>query len=254
MSKLNAAFFGADKTETMKDHIEKGLPIIELYTKRKYHHKISRLAGSKPEDAEKALYAAYILHDVGKCCCHFQRQRKTFRGHEFYSARFLQLAGFNVGGCELLTDAAILAVALHHHTMIGRAESLADCELCADCLKEVLDILQAKTGLELSPTTRITSPGTAVYNTFRKYRLHPQARNKAIRLAYLILIPLTVADNYAARSRGKTESIIGKEAAKLVNIYKKQLHSHFQQTKSPQNRKIRKATEEAKTSPETAKN
>lgn len=226
MRKLNAAFFDGDRVETMKQHVEAGLAVIELYVRRKYHHRISRLAGSEPEDAERALYAAYILHDVGKCCRRFQLGRSSFRGHEFYSARFLQLAGFNVGGSELLGDAVILAVALHHHTMMDRAASLGDCELCADCLGEVLEVLSAKTGLELAPVTRVTSPQTAVYSIHRKYAHRPKAKNKLFRLAYLLLIPLMVADNYAARSRGGAKSIIGEEAAKLVDVYRKRLSRH----------------------------
>jgi len=89
------AFKSEGRTELLRDHIKTGLRIIkELYIHEGYHkHVVCRMASMgvefKAEEAEAAICTAYIYHDSGKAMDPLQsmiRRGRGARGHEVLSA------------------------------------------------------------------------------------------------------------------------------------------------------------------------
>ncbi|MDI3476339.1 MAG: CRISPR-associated endonuclease Cas3-HD [Thermococcaceae archaeon] len=207
---MNACAYFANGAciETMKDHIRKGLEIIdELYLRRSYDRFLSRVLGVEPKVAGEVLRKAYILHDVGKCLEEFQKRRANFGFHEFYSALVVREVFRKYGDIGNVMSVAIL---LHHHDWIRykspeRSENL---RLCSDCIA----VLEELSGERLPRKTPWKN-----WNEFMQEAEEVMRRN--LRSVYSLLLPLVVADNYAAHvNRGGKGSTLVKEIFEVLKV------------------------------------
>ncbi|QOJ78825.1 CRISPR-associated endonuclease Cas3'' [Infirmifilum lucidum] len=212
-----AAYFkDGQPVQSMREHVLGGLGYIERnYLSRNYGAYLSRLAraaglGADEALARRALVASYVLHDAGKLLEYFQRRRKDFRGHEFFSAAIV----VRCCGLEGLERAAAIAVLLHHHTMqrdVGyRGSNIRMREECAAELERILEEhagIRAVLPRELSvqEVKRVSEDLLSI-----KYDDWP-----LVRVVYAILEPLTLADHYAARLRGGEGTLLGGEAERV---------------------------------------
>ncbi|MEM3490403.1 MAG: HD domain-containing protein [Nitrososphaerota archaeon] len=199
--------------EFLKDHVDKGLEAIDLFSKRYYHLLLAKRFRCDSEVANGVLYAAYIMHDVGKCVEKYQRFKKSFIGHEFYSAGIIFKSELDID--TKLKEILALTAMLHHHTMPERISGLDNkpVRLCQDGKKVVEKILKERTKLKANLIDSLDRPYDLVLELVKRIK------RELIEGTYALLIPVMVADDYAASSRGGN-SCLGREAVKVVSIYK----------------------------------
>ncbi|MEN3016462.1 MAG: CRISPR-associated endonuclease Cas3'' [Candidatus Methanosuratincola petrocarbonis] len=200
--------------ELLEYHIKKGLEAIDLFSKRKYYLLLARQLQCDSEEARKVLYIAYIMHDVGKCIEEYQKGKKSFMGHEFYSAAVILKSELELD--PRLKDIVALTVMLHHHTMPWRISKIDNrpVHICYEGKESVEKILNERIKLKVNLIEDISY----VYDIVSE--LVSRARDrKLMEGVYALLIPVMVADDYAASVRGGN-SCLGREAVNVVNIYR----------------------------------
>ena len=194
--------------EPMEAHIRKGLEIIDgLYLRRSYARFLSRILNIDSKLAGELLRKAYILHDVGKCLEEFQKRRASFGFHEFYSALVAREAFRKYGD---VGDTVSVAILLHHHDWIriGAPKRPENSGLCEECLS----VLEELSGERLPRKTPWKN-----WNEFMQEAEEVMRRN--LRGVYSLLLPLVVADNYAAAlNRGGKGSTLGKEIFEVLKV------------------------------------
>ena len=198
-----AYFKDGECLETMEDHLRKGLELIdELYVKRNYCTLLGRLMDVSPETAEKILRRAYILHDVGKCLEIFQKRREKFYYHEFYS--------YLLAKTVINSEIAQVAILLHHHnwvrgSMVRRPPSLKLVEGCPELIEKL-------SGLKIPAEIPWRDPN-------KEYSIVDNILQNNLRAVYAILLPIVVADNYAAAcNRDGKGSMLGKEILETLKV------------------------------------
>ena len=198
-----------DPREPLGVHLHLAAGMMEgLFLRRGYH---LRLDGLPPEEGKRALLLAAILHDIGKGHSAFQR-RGSFPGHELYS-------GYVVHAISPLSDtewnlALASAVALHHHTMIGRVVD-ERFSLEPGCLDDVREVLRSfEFSLSLEDVEDISPGREEIWKWLEGIRDWIRSPVN-LRRAYLILYPLMVSDNMAASIRGGG-TLLGRE---LMSTY-----------------------------------
>ncbi|ASJ02832.1 hydrolase [Thermococcus profundus] len=207
---MNACAYFENGTcvETMEAHIRRGLDIIEgLYLRRGYASFLSRVLNVDPKLAGEVLKKTHIIHDVGKCLEGFQKRREKFRFHEFYSAL---VAGEVFGKYGGVGDVMSVAILLHHHDWVRyrSPEKPKNLELCNDCLSVLEELSGERLPREL-PWKK--------WNEFMQEAEEVMRRN--LKGVYSLLLPLVVADNYAAAlNRGGTGSTLGREIFEVLNV------------------------------------
>jgi len=203
-----AYFTGGECVETMEDHIRRGLELLErLYLERNYDSFLGRLTGVEPEVAGDILRKAYVLHDIGKCLDTSQTRRGSFGYHEFYSYLVAReaLQEFETAG-----QVASVAVLLHHHdwirkTLVKRPSSL---RLVTECLS----LIEKFSGLMLPDEVPWGEP-------VEEYSRVETILRKNLRAVYAFLLPIVLADNYAAAcNRGGAGSMLGKEILETLKV------------------------------------
>ena len=213
------AYFGKDgeKSETMEEHIEKGLKVIDFYIKRKYHKKLAKCLNINNKVGEIILKTSYVFHDIGKGLTYYQKS-KTFRGHEFYSAYIAYNSINTITGDEekdeKIKRIISCAIALHHHTMVNRHYlNVNYSKLCKDCI----NIIEKYSPIDVDIPKIIK--GNIIYSVSEYFS------NNNFREIYLILVPLMVADNISAILNRNTDKenlgVLGREVMEIYNIYKK---------------------------------
>ncbi len=198
-----------DPREPLGVHLHLTAGMMEnLFLRRRYH---LRLAGLSPEEGRRALLLAAILHDIGKGHSGFQK-RRSFPGHELYS-------GYVVHAISPLSNedwnlALASAVALHHHTMIGRIviERLSLEPGCLNAVREVLSSLELSLSLE---EVKEISPDRKEIREWFEGIIDWIRSPINLKRTYLILYPLMVSDNMAASIRGGG-TLLGRE---LLSTY-----------------------------------
>ena len=210
---MNAcAYFDKEKKgkciETMEAHVKKGLELIEdLYIKRDYGKFLGRLLGVGSKTANDILRKTYALHDVGKCLEEFQLRGFSFGYHAFYSYLIAREALREFGSAGKVASAAIL---LHHHDWIVKEspEKPRNLELCSECISVIEDL----SGVTIPSTLPWIDPRDA-------YETADSVLVSNLRAVYAILLPITVADNYAAAcNRGGEGSALGKEIFEMLKV------------------------------------
>ena len=220
----NAAFFDEGKVvQTMGEHVEQGLEVIDLYIARNYHLKIARILDLSDTICKAALYASYAFHDVGKCAEVYQKNRSSFKGHEYISAKTIAestIPPLDAARASLLRDSIVLAIVLHHHTMKGRSIKLpSKVTLCEDCLAEVITAFSRRLRIRdkvYVPTT-IANPTSIIDEILER---HEENKSRLMKVTFLILIPVMVADNYSARNRNGKGTSLSSESVKVYNTIK----------------------------------
>lgn len=192
----------------MEAHIVKGLELISnLYLSRKYNKFLARVLGINREIAGDLLRKSYALHDIGKCLQGFQTRKGSFGFHEFYSHLVAGKVLKKFGDAGEIASVAIL---LHHHDWIKnrsppKPESLRLNEECLSLLEEV-------TGERLPRDIPWKEPKVALAEAEGTLR-------KNLRGVYALLLPIVVADNYAAaRNRGGKGSLLGREILETLSV------------------------------------
>jgi len=203
-----AYFAGGECVETMEDHIRKGLELLErLYLERNYDSFLGRLTNVESEVAGDILRKAYVLHDVGKCLEVFQKRRAKFGFHWFYSYLVARTTLDRFGEAGEIASVAIL---LHHHDWILNKSppKPENPKLCKGCLHLLENITMEKLSREI-PWVEPQDAYSEAEIVFRKNT----------RAVYAFLLPIVVADNYAAAcDRGGTGSILGKEILETLKV------------------------------------
>ncbi|AFK22397.1 CRISPR-associated endonuclease Cas3'' [Pyrococcus sp. ST04] len=193
----------------MEAHIKEGLKFIEkIYIKRNYGKFLSQVLGLKKENAEDLLRKAYAIHDVGKCLEEFQKTKKGFQFHEFYSALIAKevLRQFGKAG-----SIATVAIFLHHHDWIRekpprKPENLKIHPDCAEIIKELAEIQVPMNVPWIAP------------NEFKDWMADIFASN--IRAVYALLLPISLADNYSAiRNREGEPTMLGREIMEVISTH-----------------------------------
>lgn len=222
----------AFESETMEQHVSEGLKIIDLFIRRHYAHRVIRFMDEEGintiSKAEAILKLIYIMHDIGKGLRTFQ-QGTRFGGHEFISAYIFDNMKILIDG-QLLSEIArriiALAILLHHHTlmknMVKKRLSIIKDEICPACLNIIKQFLPSNIELIYIPKKIV---GNDVIRHVEKYLVHDTlGKGKYYRKAYMLLIPLMVADNYAAnKNRGGKGTILGEEINKIILFWQKTL-------------------------------
>lgn len=199
--------------ETMEDHINEGLKIIDILDKRGYSQYLSRtLEINNNKLANQIMKVSFVFHDIGKGLEFFQKRKKGFPAHEFYSAKiFLDAVKIN-GISEHIKKIIAIAIQLHHHTMKNRTSILnnnnTQIKLNKDC--EKLFIMYSKQyNVRFAPQNMQVS-NRSTYNNMRKLHeylsnhAHPSSINdqnydvRILRKVYALLYPIIIADNYSA--------------------------------------------------------
>ncbi|WP_231833726.1 CRISPR-associated endonuclease Cas3'' [Pyrococcus horikoshii] len=192
----------------MEDHIRKGLEIIEgLYLRRGYGHFLSKILNIDVKLAEELLKKAYIFHDIGKCLEEFQQRREKFRFHEVYSALVAREVFKKYGDIGGVVSVAIL---LHHHNWIREKSPKRprNLKLCNECLSIIKKLSGEKIPEEIPWRNWIEFTEEA-----------EEIMRTNLRGVYSILLPLVVADNYAAAvNRGGKKSALGKEIFEVLKV------------------------------------
>jgi len=203
------AFFESNTgVETLKDHIDVGLQHIEeRYIRRNYHLYVAREFDVSKEDAERLLTLTYILHDSGKGLEEYQIRKTSFGGHQEFSAAIAYnvLDDFD----DNLRRVVVNAIMLHHHDWVRRGSiSIRKPVLNDECRSLLSDYLNRPV-----PKTVPSLPGTILDETL----------TSNLKRVYILLVPLMVADNYAAimnRENKGSGSLLGDEVIKSYNVYK----------------------------------
>ncbi|WP_342667082.1 CRISPR-associated endonuclease Cas3'' [Thermococcus celericrescens] len=192
----------------MEDHIKRGLEIIEgLYLRRDYGAFLAQVLRVEQKFAEELLRKAYALHDVGKCLEEFQKRREKFGFHEFYSALIARDVFKKYGETGEIASIAIL---LHHHDWVrsGSPKKPNNLRLCEDCLSLIKELSGERLPPKI-PWEEWIEFNSGVEKVFRKN----------LKGVYSLLLPLTVADNYAAATnRGGKKSLLGREIFEVLNV------------------------------------
>ncbi|WP_232462878.1 CRISPR-associated endonuclease Cas3'' [Thermococcus sp. P6] len=192
----------------MKEHVTRGLELIDrLYLQRNYGSLIGRIVGVTPEEAETLLRKAYVLHDAGKCLEFFQKRKSKFPFHEFYSGVIAMevLKKFGEAG-----RVASVAIMLHHHDWVRSKtpKKPPDLKLEETC-RHLLEELSGE-----------SIPGEM--NWVEPVRFQSNVKGilqKNLRGVYAFLLPITVADNYAAAcNRGGKGSLLGREIFETLSV------------------------------------
>lgn len=206
---MPCAYFKEGKCiETMEAHLKRGLELLEgLYIGRGYGNFLGRLLDVEPKAAEELLRKTHVLHDVGKCLETFQKRRESFGYHEFYSYLMAKdaLGEFGTAG-----QIAAVAVLLHHHDWIRdktvkKPQSLRLTEECIRLVKEL-------SGISIPREIPWGEP-------IKEYEIAESVLRENLRGVYAILLPIAVADNYAALcNRGGEGSMLGREIAEVMKV------------------------------------
>lgn len=210
-----AAYFrNGEVVQSMAEHLFFGVKFIENYfLARGFQRYLARLASVSTEEAVKAVYAAFIFHDAGKLLRTFQMGRGGFQGHEFASAAMLAVSQLSLGS---LKYPVILAVALHHHTLLNRASRKPKGDFCGDCIKQLVKTYVDKVGVDATVPDKI---GVVSYrkliSVFRESSLGE------MRIAYPLLEAVMLADNYSAGQRGDGSSLLGREILEVYKVYRR---------------------------------
>jgi len=213
--------------ETMEEHIKKGLEVIDFYIKRNYHKKVAKCLGVDNKVGKITLKTSYCLHDSAKGLEYYQ-DKKTFRGHEFYSAYIAYNSIDTITGDEKkdneIKKTIACAIALHHHTMVNRFNSLNDFQKSKMC-EECIEIIQKYSPIEVNiPAEIIGNIEHSITELFKD-------SDRIFKGVYLILVPLMVADNISAiLNRGNSNEnlgVLGREVIEIYNIYKKYLGDNY---------------------------
>ncbi|HIH73641.1 MAG: CRISPR-associated endonuclease Cas3-HD [Thermococcaceae archaeon] len=196
-----AFFDGGICIETMEAHITKGLELIEgLYISRNYGKFLGKLLGIAKDEADELLKKSYVIHDVGKCLEEFQQRRAGFKFHEFYSALVAREVFKKFGDAG---DVATVAVFLHHHNWIrGKSpERPKNLTLSSECVAFIEEFLGEKVPQSV--------PWVDPKKEFYPYVERVLGSN--LRAVYALLLPIAMADNYAAHCnrKGKASSLSG---------------------------------------------
>ncbi|WP_297520801.1 HD domain-containing protein [Thermococcus sp.] len=194
--------------ETMEAHLKRGLELLEgLYIERGYGNFLGRLLDVEPTVAEQLLRKTHVLHDVGKCLETFQKRRESFGYHEFYS---YLLAKDALGEFGTAGQIAAVAVLLHHHDWIRdrtvkKPWSLRLTEECIQLVKEL-------SGVSVPHEIPWGEP-------IVEYEIAEGILRGNLRGVYAILLPIVMADNYAALcNRGGKGSMLGREITEVLKV------------------------------------
>jgi len=219
------AFFDKDGRglETMEEHIKKGLEVIDFYIKRNYHKKVAKCLNVDNKVGKIILEVSYVLHDVAKNLKYYQ-DKKTFRGHEFYSAYIAHNSINTITGDEnkdkKIRKAIACAIALHHHTMVNRFNLIEDSSKLKLC-DEGIEVVKKYSPIEINiPNEIISNIEHSIIDLFTN-------SDEIFKGVYLILVPLMVADNISAilnrKNANENLGVLGREVIEIYNIYKKYL-------------------------------
>jgi CRISPR-associated endonuclease Cas3-HD len=213
--------------ETMEEHIEKGLEVIDFYIKRNYHKKVAKYLRVDNKVGKTILKTSYVFHDIAKELEYYQKN-KTFHGHEFYSAYIVYNSINTITGDEKKDDeikrTIACAIALHHHTMVNRLKPITSSPKLKMC-EEGIEVIQKYSPIEVNIPTEI--PSNVIHSITELFR----DSDRIFKGVYLILVPLMVADNISAiLNRGNSNEnlgVLGREAIEIYNIYKKYLGDNY---------------------------
>lgn len=220
----------AFESETMEQHISEGLKIIDLFVKRHYTRRLLRFMKDDGIDTvskvEAILRFMYIMHDIGKGLRKFQRKAR-FGGHEIISAYIVDKMEISVDGQSLSTIARriiALTILLHHHTLMKKnirekLEKIRD-EICPRCI----DIIKRFTpvNVELDRIQTKINGSDVIKHVTRHLIRNTLGKEEYCRKAYILLIPLMVADNYAAnKNRGGKGTVLSREINKIIFFWQK---------------------------------
>jgi len=203
-----AFFVDGECIESMEAHIRKGLGLIEeLYLKRNYGVLLGRAVGVEPETAGNLLRKAYILHDIGKCLEKFQERRAKFGFHGFYSYLVARQVLSKFGDAGEIASVAIL---LHHHDWVLTRipPKPENPRLHEECVSLIESMIEEK----IPRSIQWVEPSLAYSEAEKTFR-------KNVRGVYTFLLPIVVADNYAAAcNRGGKGSTLGKEILETLKV------------------------------------
>ena len=194
--------------ETMEAHLKRGLELLEgLYIERGYGNFLGRLLDVEPTVAEQLLRKTHVLHDVGKCLETFQKRRESFGYHEFYSYLVAKdaLGEFGTAG-----QIAAVAVLLHHHDWIRdiTVKKPWSLRLTRECIQLVKEL----SGVSISPEIPWGKP-------IEEYGAAEEILRRKLGSVYAILLPIVMADNYAALcNRGGEGSMLGREIVEVLKV------------------------------------
>ncbi|ADC69855.1 CRISPR-associated HD domain protein [Methanocaldococcus sp. FS406-22] len=213
--------------ETMEEHIEKGLEVIDFYIKRNYHKKLAKCLGVDNKVGKITLETSYVLHDSAKGLEYYQ-DKKTFRGHEFYSAYIAYNSIDTITGDEKkdneIKKTIACAIALHHHTMVNRFKPITSSPKLEMC-EEGIEVIQKYSPIDVNIPSEI--PSDVIHSITELFK----DSDRIFRGVYLILVPLMVADNVSAiLNRGNNNEnlgVLGREVIEIYNIYKKYLGDNY---------------------------
>ncbi|ASJ04247.1 HD domain-containing protein [Thermococcus barossii] len=203
-----AYFTNGECVETMEAHVKRGFEIIEgLYIDRGYERFLANLLNVDDGTAVELLRKAYALHDAGKCLGVFQNRKSSFGFHEFYSYLIVGKVFQKFGKAG---EVASVAVLLHHHSWIRTKtpEKQANLRLSGKC-RELLENLSRE---KLPEEVPWIEPTVA-------YSKAEEILRKNLRGVYALLLPIVVADNYAAAiNRGGESSALGREIFDVLRV------------------------------------
>jgi len=216
--------------QTIEEHIKVGVNFLEeIYLKKGLDKYLVRLAGFLGlsicrEQAQRAFYASYIFHDLGKLFLNYQKKQRSFRGHEVISAYWLCIHGEEFGLGELLYP-VIYAVYLHHHDIRKReVPKMMDVILCDKCLKLLINTYREKTCINLMvyKNSEIKLEGDIYNRLNNKFNQFMNTNDKFnyFRLSYPLLQAIHGADNYSAASRGGKQTLFSVEIEKVYRSIK----------------------------------
>ncbi|MDW7986993.1 MAG: hypothetical protein RMI88_07265 [Nitrososphaerota archaeon] len=222
-----AAFFDKDTKEckqTIEDHITSGIKFLEeMYIKRRYDGYITRLAHNLKiniprAEVQRALYASYIFHDIGKLFKGYQEMKTNFSGHEIISSYWVYVHGEKMSLGSTLYP-VIYAILLHHHDIRrSSVRKLTDIELCEECLKKLIKVYMDKTGVNIRDfihkfEEEVSQQLLKVMGEIK--RKMQKNTSIVIRLAYTFLQVIHSVDNYSSLYRSGKQTLLSKEVAKV---------------------------------------
>ena len=233
-----AAFFDDSKIqETMKQHIDKGIELIQILDQKNYSQYIANLFGIDIKTAKIVLYVPYVFHDIGKGLLTFQERKKGFPAHEFYSAYiFYHAVNFNDKSItDHIREIMTLAIMLHHHTMKNRIDSIDEddkprkyCDSCKKIYQDYSKEYNIKYDADIKITNKNTRKfGKEIYTTLNSNTniystTNPTKDRLMLRKVYALLYPIIMADNYSAvlNRKGNQKGIIAKDVLAYIEVLK----------------------------------
>ena len=216
-------------SETFEAHIQRGLEVINLFLKRKYDEKdnwilrrLKKYGINTEDEAGDVLRFTYVMHDVGKSLKRYQQEKK-FGGHEFVSAYIVSMADISINGrpfSDQLRDIVAIAIFMHHHTL-PRGNVKKKLVRITDYLESECIFLVEK---YLPRSIKIGTIPSEIKGISVIKKIECLLSNKLrrhYRESYILLIPLMIADNYAAWiNRGGKGTVLGKESQKIVELWR----------------------------------